>query len=152
MSLFPDDDKLRKMLPIWKYWTRYFPKAHREVTKVCVVNNVRYNPTREPADINWNRDKSKDQLGSAARHILEAAVDGKVFETVPPDISKLTGIEKVYVLAEAMWRIGAELELTVEREEAKEQQPRCLSYYGDVDRACQLPLGHEGKHRFNFEG
>ena len=118
MSLFPDDDKARKMLPIWKYLTGYFPKAHREVTKVCVVNNVRYNPDRQPADINWNRGKSPDQLGSAARHMLEQAVDGKVFEMVPPDIARLTGIERVYVLAEAMWRVGAELELTIEREEA----------------------------------
>lgn len=115
--MFPNDDKLRKMLPIWKYLTGYFPKAHREVTKVCVVNNVRYNPDRAPADINWNRGKSMDQLGSGARHMLEAAVDGKVFEAVPADVAKITGIERVYVLAEAMWRIGAELELTIEREE-----------------------------------
>ena len=117
MSLFPDDDKVRKMLPIWKYLTRYFPKAHREVTKVCVVNNVRYNPDRAPSDINWNRGKSPDQLGSAARHMLESAVDGKVFEDVPAEVASITGIDKVYVLAEAMWRIGAELELTIEREE-----------------------------------
>jgi hypothetical protein len=118
VSLFPDNDKVRKMLPVWKYLTRYFPKAHREVTKVCVVNNVRYNPDRAPADINWNRGKSPDQLGSAARHMLEAAVDGKVFEEVPAEVAAITGIDKVYVLAEAMWRIGAELELTIEREEA----------------------------------
>jgi hypothetical protein len=121
MSLFPDDDKARKMLPIFKYLTRYFPKAHREVTKVCVVNNVRYNPDREPSDINWARSKSPDQLGSAFRHMLEQAVDGKVFETVPEDVAKVTGIDKVYVLAEAMWRLGAELELTIEREEALQE-------------------------------
>jgi len=125
MSLFPDDDKVRKMLPIWKYFTGYFPKAHREVTKVCVVNNVRYNPDRAPADINWARGKSPDQLGSALRHMLESAVDGKVFEAVPEAIAKLTGIEKVYVLAEAAWRIHAELELTIEREEA----PKAPAYY-----------------------
>jgi hypothetical protein len=119
VSLFPDDDKARKMLPIFQYFTRYFPKAHREVTKVCVVNNARYNPDREPADLNWSRGKSTDQLGSAFRHMLESAVDGKVFEAVPPEIAKITGIGKVYVLAEAMWRLGAELELTIEREEAK---------------------------------
>lgn len=118
MSLFPDDDKARKMLPIFQYFTRYFPKAHREVTKVCVVNNVRYNPDRSPADINWNRSKSPDQLGSAFRHMLESAVDSKVFETVPAEITALTGIEKVYVLAEAAWRIHAELELEIERQEA----------------------------------
>lgn len=119
MSLFPDDDGVRKMLPIFKYLTGYFPKAHREVTKVCVVNNVRYNPDRALADINWARGKSPDQLGSAFRHMLESAVDGKVFEDVPAEIAALTGIQKVYVLAEAMWRLGAELELTIESEEAK---------------------------------
>jgi hypothetical protein len=120
MSFFPDDDKARKMLPVFDYLTGYFPKAHREVTKVCVVNNVRYNPDRAPADINWNRGKSKDQLGSAFRHMLEARVDGKVFEDVPADVAEVTGIERVYVLAEAMWRIGAELELTIERTEYQE--------------------------------
>lgn len=122
MSLFPDDDKARKMLPIFKYFTCYFPKAHREVTKVCVVNNVRYNPNRSPADINWNRGKSTDQLGSAFRHIVEAAVDGKVFEEVPTDIAEITGITKVYVLAEAMWRLGAELELEIEKQEAQDAE------------------------------
>lgn len=120
MSLFPSDDKARKMLPIFKYFTGYFPKAHREVTKVCVVNNVRYNPDRAPADINWNRSKSPDQLGSAFRHMAEKAVDGQVFEDVPVDIAEITGIKRVYVLAEAMWRIGAELELEIEKQEAIE--------------------------------
>lgn len=147
MSLFPDDDKARKSLPIWKYLTRYFPKAHREVTKVCVVNNVRYNPDRAPADINWNRGKSPDQLGSAARHMLESAVDGKVFETVPADVAKITGITKVYVLAEAMWRIGAELELEIEKQEAKEAS--CPTYWADpILHPCTLPKGHDSPHLF----
>src|SRR5271154_2873801 len=125
MSLFSDDDKARKMLPIWKYLTRYFPKAHREVTKVCVVNNVRYNPDRAPADINWARGKSPNQLGSGFRHMLESAVDGKVFEMVPKNIADLTGITKVYVLAEAMWRIGAQLELEIERQESVQCLTSC---------------------------
>lgn len=117
MSLFPENDKARKMLVLFKYLTRYFPKAHREVTKVCVVNNVRYSPDREPNDITWARGKSTDQLGSAFRHMAEYAVDGKVFEDVPADIVKTTGIDKVYTLAEAMWRIGAQLELEIEKQE-----------------------------------
>lgn len=117
--LFPEDDKARKMVPLFAYLTRYFPKAHREVTKVCVVNNVRYNPDRAPADISWARGKSPDQLGSAFRHMMEREVDGKVFEAVPPDVAKLTGIERVYVLAEAMWRLGAALEQDIEAQEAQ---------------------------------
>jgi len=118
MRLFPENDKARKMLVLFKYLTRYFPKAHREVTKVCVVNNVRYNPDREPNDIHWARSKSPDQLGSAFRHMAEYEVDGKVFEDVPEEIAKITGIDKVYTLAEAMWRIGAQLELEIEKQEA----------------------------------
>lgn len=119
MSYIPDDDKVRKMTPLFAYLTRYFPKAHREVTKVCVVNNVRYNPDKAPNDIGWARGKSPDQLGSAFRHMMERQVDGKVFEAVPPEVAKLTGIERIYVLAEAMWRLGAQLELDIEAEEAK---------------------------------
>lgn len=120
VSMVPEDDKARKMLPLFRFYTGYFPKAMREMTKVSVVNNVRYNPGSSPADISWARGKSTDQLGSAFRHMVESRVDGKVFEAVPTEIAQLTGIERVYVLAEAMWRLGAELELTIEKEEAKE--------------------------------
>lgn len=117
--VMPEDDKARKMLPLFRFYTGYFPKAMREMTKVSVVNNVRYNPGSSPADISWARGKSTDQLGSAFRHMVESCVDGKVFEAVPVEIAQLTGIERVYVLAEAMWRLGAELELTIEQEETK---------------------------------
>lgn len=123
MSLFPTDDKARKNLPMWKMQTRYFPKALREVTRVCVANNVRYNPDRAPDDISWARSKSADQLGSAYRHMLEAEVDGLVFEAVSEAVTKATGIERVYVLAEAAWRVLAALELTIEAEECKVALP-----------------------------
>lgn len=119
MSLLPENDKQRKMLPMFKQIARYFPKALREITKVSVVNNVRYNPDRAPADINWARGKSTDQLGSAFHHMLEHAVDGKVFEEVPKAAADATGFDKVYILAEAAWRVLAELELTIEEQEAK---------------------------------
>lgn len=118
MSLFPEDDSERKMLPVFKMLTRYFPKAMREVTRVCVANNVRYNPDKTPSDITWARGKSTDQLGCAFRHIAEREVDGKVFEAVPKAVTEATGIERVYVLAEAAWRINAALELEIEAQEA----------------------------------
>jgi hypothetical protein len=121
VSLFSDDDKLRKHLPVFTYITKYCPKALVEMTKVSVVNNVRYNPDRAPADINWNRDRSKDQLGSSLRHMMESAVDGKVFEIVPPDIAAKTGITRIYVLAENAWRAVAALELEIERVQAEEK-------------------------------
>jgi hypothetical protein len=118
VSLFPTDDKLRKGMPVLKMITGYFPKAMREITKVCVANNARYNPGRDPFDINWARGKSKDQFGSMFRHVMENIVDGKVYEEVPPEVTEATGIERVYVLAEAAWRINAALELEIEKQEA----------------------------------
>lgn len=144
MSMIPEDDKARKMLPLFKFYTGYFPKAMREMTKVSVVNNVRYNPGKDPADINWARGKSTDQLGSAFRHMVESRVDGKVFEPVPADVAKLTGIEKVYVLAEAMWRLGAELELTIEREESKPTQLQQIAQQHALQQVAS-----QGAHALN---
>lgn len=127
MSLFPNDDKQRKGLPVFSMVTRYFPKAMREITRVCVANNVRYNPDRQPADINWARGKSPDQLGSLFRHMLEYTVDGRVFEELPPEVQAACGggFDRVYVLAEAAWRALAALELCIEEQEAK-VPPQCL--------------------------
>lgn len=120
MSLFPSDNKARKMLPVFAFLVGYFPKTMREMTKVSVANNVRYNPGRDPVDINWNRAKSTDQLGSQLRHMLEQAVDGKVFEEMPPDVVAATGIDKVYVAAEAAWRACANCELEIEKYETSQ--------------------------------
>lgn len=121
MSVLPKDDKQRKNLPIFRLVSHYFPKALREVTRVAVANNVRYNPDRKPADINWARGKSTDQLGSLFRHMLEYETDGLVFEELPPEVQAACGegFEHVYVLAEAAWRALAALELCIEEQEAK---------------------------------
>lgn len=121
MSILPRNDQERKNLPIFKMICGYFPKALREVTRVAVANNVRYNPDRKPADINWARGKSTDQMGSLFRHMLESAVDGLVYEDLPPEVQSACGpgFERVYVLAEAAWRALAALELQIEEQEAK---------------------------------
>jgi hypothetical protein len=148
MSLFPTDDKARKMLPVWKMQTRYFPKALREITRVCVANNVRYNPDRYPTDINWARGKSADQLGSAHRHMLEAEVDGLVFESTSPEVFRATGIARVYVLAEAAWRLLAALELAIEAQECKVpigNLPRVDAVNGQaLESSVFVPNPHKG--------
>ena len=163
MSLYSENDKERKNTPVFKMRTKYFPKALREVTKVCVANNVRYNPDKEPADINWARDKSKDQLGSLDRHITERAVDGKIFEAIDPAIAAKVGFDRIYVMAEAAWRALAQLELDIEAEEAKpKQQILTASASGTFPVAANPPAGlfsgpkqcpscgsHGGSHRAN---
>jgi hypothetical protein len=122
VSLFPSDDKARKALPIFKLITRYFPKALREVTKVSVANNVRYNPGSDPFDISWARGKSGDQLGSALRHMLEYEVDGKVFDELPPELAAVVHFDRLYILAQLAWRALAACELEIEKQEAKVPQ------------------------------
>lgn len=117
MSLFPANDKERKALPIFDMISRYFPKAMREITRVCVANNVRYSPERAPTDICWNRGKSKDQFGSLFRHLLERRVDNHIFEPVSQEIAGIIGTPHVYVLAEAAWRALAALEEEIETQE-----------------------------------
>lgn len=121
MSVLPTNDTERKNLPLFKMITGYFPKALREVTRVCVANNVRYNPDRKPSDINWARGKSADQMGSLFRHVFEAAVDGTVYEHLPPEVQAACGegFDRVYILAEAAWRALAALELQIEEQECK---------------------------------
>ena len=167
MSLYPENDKERKNTPVFKMRTRYFPKALREVTKVCVANNVRYNPDREPADINWARDKSKDQLGSLDRHITEREVDGKVFEAIDPAIAAKVGFDRIYVMAEAAWRALAQLELDIEAMEAKAPEivssVPTVTFYQEVakiavdpsaglfsgPKQCPSCGSHGGSHRAN---
>ena len=140
MSLFPKSDKQRKNLPVFAMLTRYFPKAIREITKVCVINNVRYNPERAPTDINWARDKSRDQLGSLQRHILERVVDDHVFEEIPADVQAATGFDRAYVLAEAAWRALAALEVEIETQEAK---PLDVRDFGAVGEEIIIPIDQE---------
>ena len=167
MSLYSENDKERKNTPVFKMRTRYFPKALREVTKVCVANNVRYNPDKEPADINWARGKSADQLGSLDRHITEREVDGKVFEAIDPAIAAKVGFDRIYVMAEAAWRALAQLELDIEAMEAKAPEivssVPTVTFYQEVakiavdpsaglfsgPKQCPSCGSHGGSHRAN---
>lgn len=137
MSYIPEDDKARKGLPLFAFITGYFPKTIREMCKVSVVNNVRYNPDKSPTDINWNKSKSTDQLGSSLRHMLEMKIDGKVFEAVPADVAEKTGIDKVFVAAENAWRACAHAENVIdkwEQEQAAKVGPITSSYTPTITR------------------
>ena len=125
MSYLPSKDAWRKALPLFTQYVGYFPKAWREVTKVSVVNNKRYNPERAARDINWARGKSTYQLDSAFHHMLEHALEGKIFEYVEDQaLIEETGINRIYILAQAVWRLSAELELLIEKVEAAEAAPK----------------------------
>ncbi|MFI5397628.1 MAG: dATP/dGTP diphosphohydrolase domain-containing protein [Candidatus Binatia bacterium] len=108
MRSFPDEDKARKRLPMWTYITQYFPKALMAELGVAVAGNEQHNPG-EP--LHWAREKSTDQMNTAFHHMWDHCA-GKTKDT-----------DGQYHLAKAIWRLKAELELTIEAEEQAEKKP-----------------------------
>jgi hypothetical protein len=96
-TTLPTDSAARKAIPIVTGVLDYFPAALAEVAKVSKAGNDKHNPG-EP--LHWARDKSADHIDSAVRHVLERG-------TLDPD-SGLT------VLAHAVWRLLAALQLELE--------------------------------------
>jgi hypothetical protein len=101
---FPKDDKGRKRLAMWTYLTEYFPKALMAELGVAVAGNEQHNPGEK---LHWAREKSTDQLNTAFRHMWDHSAG----------ITKDT--DGQYHLAKAIWRLKAELELTIERESSE---------------------------------
>lgn len=97
--MLPIDPKERKDTPIFTGVLMYFPDAFAEVAKVSVLGNKQHNPG-EP--LHWERGKSTDQLDSAMRHMI----DHKASHPIDTD--------GTYHLAKAIWRLAAELQLTLE--------------------------------------
>lgn len=101
MSL-PTDDKERKALPYWTFFTEYFLKAWMAVANVAIQGNIQHNPG-EP--LHWAREKSKDQMNTAFRHQLDYAMGVK------------RDTDGQYHLAKAIWRLSAQLQLDIEADE-----------------------------------
>lgn len=102
MSL-PTDYDARKALPLWSYLMGYFPDSFLAEVAAAVVGNVQHNPG-EP--LHWAREKSTDQMNTAFRHMFDHG-RGVIKDT-----------DGTYHLAKAIWRLKAELQLTIERERA----------------------------------
>jgi hypothetical protein len=115
MSIYGDDAAERKMFKVFTVLCHYFPKAIREVTRVC-VGNAQHNPG-EP--LHWARGKSMDQMNALFHHMVDHEL-GEVFDkTDSPEVLAAVGGKPLYSMAKGAWRALAELELAIEREEAK---------------------------------
>jgi hypothetical protein len=99
--VLPTDHDERKKLPVFRGPVMYFPHALLEVARVCQIGNDQHNPG-EP--MHWARDKSTEQMDTAMRHMMDHGT-GNTRDT-----------DGAYHLAKAVWRLMAELQLTVERD------------------------------------
>lgn len=100
--MLPKDDTTRKTLPIWTGVVLYFPDALAAVAEVSRLGNEQHNPG-EP--LHWAREKSTDQMNTALRHMIDHGT-GNVKDT-----------DGAWHLAKAIWRLSAELQLTIEKEQ-----------------------------------
>ncbi len=102
--MLPTEDKARKAIPLFTFLTTYFPDAVLAMVGVSVAGNVQHNPDLDPADIKWAREKSRDQLNTAMRHLWDHG----------------TGVKRdadgQWHLAKAAWRLLAQLQLDIEAE------------------------------------
>jgi hypothetical protein len=99
--MLPFDPKARKALPLYTFLTQYFPDAIAELVKVSVNGNAQHNPG-EP--LHWSRGKSTDQLDAAMRHLFDHGAGIRYDES------------GMMVLAQAAWRILAEIQIIKDRE------------------------------------
>ena len=100
-SSLPTDDKSRKALPIFDGVLMYFPDAIAAVAHVSKLGNDQHNPG-EP--LRWAREKSTDQMNTAMRHMIDHGTGNQ------------KDIDGSWHLAKAIWRLCAELQLTIEKE------------------------------------
>ena len=113
MSWFGEDAPRRKSeWPVWDYMFKYFPLAFLEEVRVAVLGNKQHNAGQP---LHWARGKSMDQLNTALRHLFDYAKAKADGVTVPRDAKGSAA------LAQAIWRLKAQLQLDLE-EEAKENQ------------------------------
>lgn len=82
----------------------YFPDSFLAELGVAVAGNEQHNPGQP---LHWAREKSKDQLNTAFRHMWD---HGR-------GVTKDT--DGQYHLAKAIWRLKAELQVTIEKERAQ---------------------------------
>jgi hypothetical protein len=129
MSWFGTDYATRKNdWPIWDYIFDYFPLALLEEVRVAVLGNKQHNPGQK---LHWAREKSTDQRNTALRHLFDyqkAKAEGVI---VPRDEVGNS------VLAQAIWRLKAQLQLDLEEEAKQKQGPAT----GIRDPAQPIPAG-----------
>lgn len=95
----PTEDKARKALPIFTGFLMYFPDVPAAVADVSKKGNDQHNPG-EP--LHWAREKSTDQMNTAVRHMIDHGT------------GNLKDTDGTWHLAKAIWRLCAELQLTIE--------------------------------------
>lgn len=108
----PDGYQERKAIPLWDFMFGYFPDAWLAVVDVAVAGDRQHNPGEaDDKTIHWAREKSRDQLNTAMRHLFDYGQGRRLDNDGVPHIAK------------AIWRLMAQLQLDIEREKSFTNAP-----------------------------
>ena len=131
--MLPTDYKARKDIPLFDGTIGYFPLAFREMARVSMDGNAQHNPG-EP--LHWAREKSTDQQNTAFRHWVDHSV-GVLYDGTSRHDGK-----PIYHLAKTFWRIGAMLQLLIEKTEATEYHAMMQMLHSGPESSV-LPEGQQ---------
>jgi len=102
----PTDRDARNALQLWEGCIMYFPDVWAEIARVSAAGNKQYQFGEK---LYWNRAVSTDHMNKVFRHCLDHGT-GNVIDT-----------DDTYHLAKAIWRLCAELQLTIEKRNAQKE-------------------------------
>jgi hypothetical protein len=100
-------DEQRKSTKIFQGVLMYFPNAIQEVARCSLASNQQHNGD---APLFWAKEKSKDELGSLTRHLVDLASGEEYDEDGTLNLAKIA------------WRALAALERHLEGDEAFENE------------------------------
>ena len=100
-------DKERKEIKVFQGVLMYFPNAIREVAKCSLASNRQHNGD---APVFWDMSKSKDELGSLTRHLVDLASGEEYDEDGTLNLAKIA------------WRALASLERHLTGDESFENE------------------------------
>tara|TARA_R110002096_G_scaffold36308_6_gene101560 strand:- start:761 stop:1105 length:345 start_codon:yes stop_codon:yes gene_type:complete len=95
-SPLPNNAEVRKGMPVYSGFIKYFPHAIAACSELSRIGNEQHHPG---APLHWDHTKSKDELDALLRHLSDHAIDP---EHRDPD--------GILAAVKILWRAAANLE------------------------------------------
>lgn len=101
----PTDPQLRKAIPIYSGFIKYFPRTICAVAELSRIGNDQHNPGKP---LHWDRSKSGDEKDALMRHLIDQTIEG----------DNATDTDNVLHATKKAWRAMADLEKILEKRSA----------------------------------
>lgn len=100
-NAFSTDPAVRKGVPVYSGFIKYFPRAILAVAELSRVGNDQHNPGKP---LHWDRSKSTDEKDALTRHLIDQALFG----------DQAVDTDNVLHATKKAWRAMADLERILE--------------------------------------